>query len=706
MNVTSPHYPERVYAGILGKLAGVYFGRPVEGWSHEDIIGRFGEITTYVSDQLDRPVVVPDDDISGTFTFVRALADNGFDPQLSPSQIGETWLNYIIEKRAILWWGGRGNSTEHTAFLNLQAGVAAPASGSIARNGQVTAEQIGAQIFIDSWGLIAPGDPERAADFARRAASVSHDGAAIHAAQVVAAMVAQAFVEPDPTALLDVAMALIPADSVIASVIAQVRDWCAQDADWLTTRRRIADAYSPDRYPGNVHVVPNHAVIVLALLHGAGDFRRTLSIATTAGWDTDCNAGNVGCILATAQGLAVFDDAPDLRDPINDRLYLPTADGGRAITDAVIQTGELVQAARALAGGSPWKPKDGARFHVDLPGATQGFTISPDADGTLRNALSGNGSGQRVLRIELEGSGPVRVTTPTFLRPEETDDMGYAMLASPTLYAGQVLRSRLRLTSGEHASARLVVRSYDDQDALVTAVGPTAPLRPNVPVELQWRCAPATGGPIASVGFEIEPATAGPAGTAVELDFLTWDGPPDVALAPPSGSGKMAKLAWVNGVDQLQGRTLSQNRGTGLILQGTRDWTDYRATATVGTQIASRFGIAARVQGMRRWYALLICADGHARLIRAHDGRDRELASVAVEWASHRPWNLAIEVVGNRITGWIDGKLTAEATDPAPLASGAAGIVVTEGTIRLDHFRVSAAQPAHQIDIEAANIDR
>ena len=45
--------------------------------------------------------------------------------------------------------------------------------------------------------MIAPGDPERAADFARRAGSVSHDGEAIYGAQVIAAMEAQAFVEPD-----------------------------------------------------------------------------------------------------------------------------------------------------------------------------------------------------------------------------------------------------------------------------------------------------------------------------------------------------------------------------------------------------------------------------------------------------------------------------------------------------------------------------
>ena len=90
------------------------------------------------------------------------------------------------------------------------------------------AEQIGAQIFIDGWGMISPGDPEQAADLARRAASVSHDGEAIYGAQVVAAMEAQAFVESDIDKLLDVGVSVIPHDSLIYRLISDLRDWRAQ----------------------------------------------------------------------------------------------------------------------------------------------------------------------------------------------------------------------------------------------------------------------------------------------------------------------------------------------------------------------------------------------------------------------------------------------------------------------------------------------
>jgi len=114
-----PDYTERVYAGVLGKLIGVYLGRPFEGWTYDKIMAELGEVNYYVHEQRNVPLVVTDDDISGTFTFLRALPDYGNTRALTAAQIGQTWLNYIIERRAILWWGGIGNSTEHTAFLRL-----------------------------------------------------------------------------------------------------------------------------------------------------------------------------------------------------------------------------------------------------------------------------------------------------------------------------------------------------------------------------------------------------------------------------------------------------------------------------------------------------------------------------------------------------------------------------------------------------------
>ena len=89
------NYLEKVYSGILGKLIGVYLGRPFEGWTYKKIIRELGQVKYYVNDKFNLPIVVTDDDISGTFTFIRALEDFNFKQNISSKQIGDTWLNYI-----------------------------------------------------------------------------------------------------------------------------------------------------------------------------------------------------------------------------------------------------------------------------------------------------------------------------------------------------------------------------------------------------------------------------------------------------------------------------------------------------------------------------------------------------------------------------------------------------------------------------------
>jgi ADP-ribosylglycohydrolase len=646
-------YAERVYAGVLGKITGVYLGRPFEQWTHEDIEARLGEIHGYVSGhpalepaKRDNPLVVTDDDISGTFTFARALADYG--PRVTPAQIGDTWLNYVVEERSTHWWGGVGVSAEHTVYLHLKEGVRAPETGSAARNGKVLSEQIGAQIFIDGWAMACPGDPERAADLARRAASVSHDGEAVLAAQVVAAMEAQAFVEPDVDALLDGAVSLIARDSVIFRAIDDVRGWHAGEADWRRTRRRIEERYGYDRYPGLCHVVPNHALIIHALLHGGGDFDRSLLIVNTSGWDTDCNAGNLGCLLGIRGGLAGIDAR--WREPVADRMYLSSADGGRAITDAATEAVHVVNLGRALAGEPSWKP--GARFHFSLRGSVQGFD-GDHADGAL--AVDG-----------------VAVTA-TFIPPEAQRMTGYELQACPTLYSGQTLRAHV-----EGAPFRLLVRAYDGRDELVTLRGPEG--------AAEWRVPDTGGQPIAEVGVE----TAGPA----RLLWLTWDGAPDVTLTRPADGGSLWRRAWVRGVDRFDAHwpepfRLIQNRNRGLLIQGTREWTDYAVGAAVVPETIRVAGLAARVQGLRRYYALLLGDDGAARLVRELDGTTTVLGEVRFRRREYaEPHDLQLQVISDRLRARIDGEVLFEARDGA-LAGGAVALVCEEGCLTCDAVRVS-----------------
>lgn len=343
-------YLERVYAGVLGKLIGVYIGRPFEGWTHQHIVKELGHVHYYVHERLDSPLVVTDDDVSGTFVFIRALEEHGSTPDLSAEDIGKTWLNNIIEKKSILWWGGNGVSTEHTAYLNLKHGIKAPASGSIKTNGKAVAEQIGAQIFIDGWAMVTPGNPSLAAKLAEAAGSVSHDGDSVHAAKLWAAMEAEAFVSKDVDHLLDVGLRYVPADSLIAKLIADIRGWTKADKDWEKTRQRIEDEYGYAKFPGNCHIIPNHGLMIMALIYAGHDFHSAMHIINTCGWDTDCNSGNVGCLVAIMNGLATFDGGPDWRGPLADRALISSADGGYSLNNAARITYDLANLGRKLAG--------------------------------------------------------------------------------------------------------------------------------------------------------------------------------------------------------------------------------------------------------------------------------------------------------------------------------------------------------------------
>ena len=704
-----PDYAARVYAGVLGKIIGVYLGRPFEGWTYERIIAELGEITYYVHERRDAPVknhilVVTDDDISGTFTFLRALPDHGGRRDLTPAQIGQTWLNYIIERRTILWWGGLGNSTEHTAYLRLKSGVPAPLSGSIELNGAEVAEQIGAQIFIDGWALVAPGDPELAADLARRAACVSHDGAAIHGAQIVAAMEAHAFVESGMDALIDTALRFIPSDSIIRRLIHDIREWHAQQPDdWRRTRERIAAHYGYDKFGGNCHMAPNHALVIHALLHGDNDFQKSLMIANTSGWDTDCNSGNVGCLLGIKNGLAGLDTGPDWRGPVADRLYLSTADGGRAITDAVAETYHIVNVGRALAGDAPLAPKEGARFHFELPGAVQGFQPWEDVEsrGTvhIENVRGHSLLGERSLALRyrhLATGRAARVATPTFIPPEALAMPGYALSASPTLYSGQIVTASIEAdpTNATPVTAALFMHVYGADDALVRVPGPEAAPAPGTRHDFSWRIPDTKGAPIATIGVALRSTKR--ADGVVYLDYLTWTGAPDVTLARPAG-GTLWRRAWVDGVDQVDFRRpdpyrLMQNHGTGLLIQGTREWVDYRVEAAITPHLVEAAGIAARVQGMRRYYALLLRRQGMARLVKALDG-ETVLAETAFPWTFGGTYDLSLQVVGAHIQAAIDGAVLFDLEDTnQPLEGGGVALIVSEGRLSADAVRVRPSQ--------------
>jgi hypothetical protein len=308
---------------------------------------------------------------------------------------------------------------------------------------------------------------------------------------------------------------------------------------------------------------------------------------------------------------------------------------GVLLSDAVSETYFIVNGGRALAGLKPLAPKQWACFHFGLPGAVQGFRAedSLESRGTLwlENVAWHSSLGSRSLAFHyrhLARGRLARAATGTFISPEGAAMPGYGLVASPTLYPGQTVRlSREAGTdNGTPVECRVYLRSYGADDLLGRSYAPDTRLEPVTRADLEWRIPDLGVRPVAEIGIELSSDSR--ADGTVYLDTQTWDGEPDVYLGLPAGEGsrQMWRRAWVDGVDGMgwdcpEVYRLVQNEGTGLLIQGTREWRDIRVSCEMAIHVAKAAGIGLRVQGLGRYYALLLCQDGKARLVKALDGQ-------------------------------------------------------------------------------------
>ncbi|KAI2607863.1 ADP-ribosylation/Crystallin J1 [Hypoxylon sp. NC1633] len=728
-------YLDRVYAGVLGKLIGVYIGRPFEGWTHKRIMKELGHIRYYVNEKLGVPLVVTDDDISGTFTFVRALED--YDRPDS-KDVGDTWLNYTIKEKTIFWWGGNGVSTEHTAFLNLKNGIEAPRSGDVSTNGKTIAEQIGAQIFIDGWAMAAPGNPLLASRLAQAAGSVSHCGESVQAAMLWAAMEAEAFLSKDVGHLLETGLKVLSPDTLIANVIADVRAWCVADKHWMKTRQRIEDKYGYHKFPGFCHVVPNHAIMIMALIYGGHSFDEAMHIVNTCGWDTDCNSGNLACLLAIMYGLDAFEGGPDWRGPLSDRVFVSSADGGYSINNAARIAYDVANMGRKLVGQEPLEqPKFGAQFHFSLPGSVQGFQVVPrgkaESQVTLEQSINEtNNRPSLAIRIRdlaqgTEDLGPIEVVTQTFAPPDVHEMSSYELVCTPLVYPGQTLKVVVGAADGNSGTThvRLVLRAYTFTDKLETFTSHSASIKPGQYASLVWTI-PAVLGcrPIECVGITISASDDDAENTprqsqsrldgTIWLDYLKWEGMPTLTLKAvddTEGPRDFYKRSFVRGSDIFEimnGKlVVAQDEGKGLVIYGTREWRDYRAVFRdfiVNVHGAGKpAGVAVRVRGLNSYYGLVFTVhhdsknNGHEHghssnrvvLVKSiGENKSEELASEVYAWSTDTPYTITFNVEGNRMRAMVGNEdIVLEARD-AEYTGGGIGMLATNGSVLVGSIEV------------------
>ncbi|WP_054950357.1 ADP-ribosylglycohydrolase family protein [Numidum massiliense] len=471
------NYLETIYAGFLGMNAGIRLGAPVEPpvWTDKRIEQIYGDIRGYVKEYKN---FAADDDANGPVFFIRALYDDASDRELEAADVGNAWLNYARHGIGIFWWGGEGVSTEHTAYINLTRGIPAPKSGSAEVNGLVMAEQIGGQIFIDTWGLLFPNNIHKAAEYAEKAASVSHDKNGLYGARFMAACISKAFATHSILEVIEAGLSTIPEDSTYAKVVQAVVDFHQQQPDdFKACRQYLEEEWGYDKYTGVCHIIPNAGVCVLALLYGAGDFARTIEIATMCGWDTDCNAGNVGTIAGVMYGLAHIPD--HYRQPINDFIVTSSVSGYLNIVDIPTFCKELALLGYRLSGAEApaalvnGYKRDDIYFDFELPGSTHGFRTDHSFKTLLRHSdqvgFESTGS-LEVLFDRMVETDRSKVFYKPFYRRFDFSDERYKPTFAPKAYCGQTVSADIYLDKwhGEDIILTPYVRDTYTQEDLTS----------------------------------------------------------------------------------------------------------------------------------------------------------------------------------------------------------------------------------------------
>ncbi len=686
MSVIPHDYIERCYAGWVAKLIGIRYGAPIEGWSYEKIKSVYGELNSYL---VDYNMFAADDDSNGPMIFIRALNDATCTRDITPQDIAQTWLNYAPYEHGFYWWGGYGISTEHTAYLNLRRGIPAPRSGSIEQNGATVAEQIGGQIFIDTWGLVFPNQPELAAEYAAKAASVSHGGNGIYGGQYVAAAIAIAFTAKNIREVLDNALNYIPSDCEYARATRDVMRFYDEQPvkNWEEAFLYVKKHWGYSCYPGNCHIIPNAAVMILSMLYGEGDFEKTLSICNMCGWDTDCNVGNVATIMGVLCGLDAIDQRK-WRDPINDVFAVSCVLGCLNMMDAPWCVSYLSELAYRMAGEEmpeKWKkymnPEE-QYYHFMLPGSTHGFKVEVQR-GTMNEVICRN-SDACSLKAGVKHLNPgnaFRIAKRTYFYPSDFHDNRYEPTCSPILFPGQRISAYVK--PAEYTVPELYVSMYvrvrggeiiQSEKVALTADGAWLSFDiPSLPHML-----------IDEMGIYAEAGVQKGGGTALlYVSDVRIEGKArydiDFAYEQKHWPMKISQFTYLKGSWSLEGgRLMGSTADFGECYTGDIRWTDYTLEGDITPACEGECALNVRVQGAIRSYAVAL-KDGKL-MIRKNENGYRTLAECAHETKIGTTYRFRIVLNGNEIAVYENGSLVLSVRDEdKPYLNGCIGCSVRDG---------------------------
>jgi ADP-ribosylglycohydrolase len=269
-------YLDKVLAGWIGKSLGGVIGVPYE--NHK----QFNPVPV---DSLWPATMGANDDLDIQVVWLEALQEQGL--FLTSHDLAHFWQDRCAY-----------NYCEYGYFLhNIQRGIAPPTSGQW--NNSFFQESEGCPIRSEIWGMICPGNPKLAAEYARMDGQLDHGGVSVDVEQFLSAALAEAFLTDDLEKVLSAGRSVISPDSVVAKTVGEVRDICKEypkpyDA-WRLLIRRYGNRDASK-------AITNHVLVLMSLFLGKMDFKKTMQICISSGWDADCTAATAGALLGVMGG--------------------------------------------------------------------------------------------------------------------------------------------------------------------------------------------------------------------------------------------------------------------------------------------------------------------------------------------------------------------------------------------------------------------
>lgn len=198
----------------------------------------------------------------------------------------------------------------------MDEGVVPPETGTVARNPHASYNLSG-QFCTESYGLIAPGMPQAAADIGLYYAHIAVSEEPLQAAQFWTSLISlRAFLESTPEEAMQLALAAVDPKSCMAEVVTDTcKAFHAHPDDWKAARQAFDQKWRLHRKWNSNSTPVNGGLACLALLYGKDDFYRTLQIAMALGHDADCNAATAGAVVGVRLGFKRIAALPQFQMP-------------------------------------------------------------------------------------------------------------------------------------------------------------------------------------------------------------------------------------------------------------------------------------------------------------------------------------------------------------------------------------------------------